>query len=71
MNLKAAAPIGGCRWARSGTSPAITRSLADQARTIRTPVHTIETIDKLVRTSRQKLLEAAEFPRRVRGGVVH
>jgi RNA polymerase primary sigma factor len=32
---------------------AITRSIADQARTIRIPVHMIETINKIVRTSRQ------------------
>src|SRR5690606_4792414 len=36
---------------------AITRSIADQARTIRIPVHMIETINKLVRTSRQFLHE--------------
>ena len=36
---------------------AITRSIADQARTIRIPVHMIETINKLVRTSRQMLSE--------------
>src|SRR3546814_14916701 len=36
---------------------AITRSIADQARTIRIPVHMIETIHKLVRTSRQMLHE--------------
>ena len=36
---------------------AITRSIADQARTIRIPVHMIETINKLVRTSRQMLHE--------------
>jgi RNA polymerase primary sigma factor len=38
---------------------AITRSIADQARTIRIPVHMIETINKLVRTSRQFLHETA------------
>ncbi|CAA9365465.1 MAG: RNA polymerase sigma factor RpoD, partial [uncultured Microvirga sp.] len=37
---------------------AITRSIADQARTIRIPVHMIETINKLVRTSRQFLHES-------------
>ena len=37
--------------------PAITRSIADQARTIRIPVHMIETINKLVRTGRQMLHE--------------
>ena len=36
---------------------AITRSIADQARTIRIPVHMIETINKIVRTSRQILSE--------------
>src|SRR6202008_3809236 len=36
---------------------AITRSIADQARTIRIPVHMIETINKIVRTSRQMLHE--------------
>ena len=39
---------------------AITRSIADQARTIRIPVHMIETINKIVRTSRQILSEKAE-----------
>jgi len=38
---------------------AITRSIADQARTIRIPVHMIETINKIVRTSRQMLNEIA------------
>lgn len=41
---------------------AITRSIADQARTIRIPVHMIETINKLVRTSRQMLLETGREP---------
>ena len=41
---------------------AITRSIADQARTIRIPVHMIETIDKLVRTSRQMLHEIGREP---------
>ena len=41
---------------------AITRSIADQARTIRIPVHMIETINKLVRTSRQKLHETGREP---------
>ena len=41
---------------------AITRSIADQARTIRIPVHMIETINKLVRTSRQFLLESGREP---------
>ena len=39
---------------------AITRSIADQARTIRIPVHMIETINKIVRTSRQILSEKEE-----------
>jgi RNA polymerase primary sigma factor len=41
---------------------AITRSIADQARTIRIPVHMIETINKLVRTSRQLLQEMGREP---------
>ena len=41
---------------------AITRSIADQARTIRIPVHMIETISKLVRTSRQMLHELGREP---------
>ena len=41
---------------------AITRSIADQARTIRIPVHMIETINKLVRTSRQILSEHGREP---------
>jgi len=41
---------------------AITRSIADQARTIRIPVHMIETINKLVRTSRQMLNEIGREP---------
>ena len=41
---------------------AITRSIADQARTIRIPVHMIETINKLVRTSRQILHEIGREP---------
>jgi RNA polymerase primary sigma factor len=41
---------------------AITRSIADQARTIRIPVHMIETINKLVRTSRQMLHEFGREP---------
>jgi RNA polymerase primary sigma factor len=41
---------------------AITRSIADQARTIRIPVHMIETINKLVRTSRQFLHESGREP---------
>ncbi len=41
---------------------AITRSIADQARTIRIPVHMIETINKLIRTSRQMLHEIGREP---------
>jgi len=41
---------------------AITRSIADQARTIRIPVHMIETINKLVRTSRQMMIESGREP---------
>ncbi|MGR3615696.1 MAG: RNA polymerase sigma factor RpoD [Paracoccaceae bacterium] len=41
---------------------AITRSIADQARTIRIPVHMIETINKLVRTGRQMLHESRRAP---------
>ncbi|RIY02200.1 RNA polymerase sigma factor RpoD [Aureimonas flava] len=41
---------------------AITRSIADQARTIRIPVHMIETINKIVRTSRQMLHEIGREP---------
>ncbi|MFM7065606.1 MAG: RNA polymerase sigma factor RpoD [Gammaproteobacteria bacterium] len=41
---------------------AITRSIADQARTIRIPVHMIETINKIVRTSRQMMHEIGREP---------
>ena len=41
---------------------AITRAIADQARTIRIPVHMIETINKLVRTSRQLIQELGRDP---------
>src|SRR5437868_4570762 len=41
---------------------AITRSIADQARTIRIPVHMIETINKIVRTSRKMLIEIGREP---------
>jgi RNA polymerase primary sigma factor len=41
---------------------AITRSIADQARTIRVPVHMIETVNKLVRTSRQMMVEMGREP---------
>ena len=40
----------------------VTRSIADQARTIRIPVHMIETVNKLVRTSRQMLHEIGREP---------
>ena len=45
-------------WVRQ----AITRSIADQARTIRIPVHMIETINKLVRTSRQMMNDIGREP---------
>lgn len=45
-------------WVRQS----ITRSIADQARTIRIPVHMIETINKIVRTSRQMLNEIGREP---------
>lgn len=45
-------------WVRQS----ITRSIADQARTIRIPVHMIETINKIVRTSRQMLNEMGRDP---------
>jgi len=45
-------------WVRQ----AITRALADQARTIRIPVHMIETINKLIRTSRQLIQELGREP---------
>ena len=41
---------------------AITRSIADQARTIRIPVHMIETINKMVRTQRQIMSEFGREP---------
>ena len=44
------------------TRQAITRSIADQARTIRIPVHMVETINRLVRTSRQLLQELGREP---------
>jgi len=49
-------------YATWGIRQAITRSIADQARTIRIPVHMIETINKLVRTSRQMLHEIGREP---------
>ena len=45
-------------WVRQ----AITRAIADQARTIRIPVHMIETINKLIRTSRQMIQELGRDP---------
>ena len=42
--------------------PAITRAIADQARTIRIPVHMVETINKLIRVSRQLLQELGRDP---------
>ncbi len=41
---------------------AITRAIADQARTIRIPVHMVETINKLIRVSRQLLQELGREP---------
>ena len=49
-------------YATSASAGAITCSIADQARTIRIPVHMIETINKLVRTSRQMLHEIGREP---------
>ena len=51
-----------CTYATWWIRQAITRSIADQARTIRIPVHMIETINKLVRTSRQMLHEIGREP---------
>jgi DNA-directed RNA polymerase sigma subunit (sigma70/sigma32) len=51
-------PANATWWIRQ----AITRSIADQARTIRIPVHMIETINKIVRTSRQMLHEIGREP---------
>ena len=48
-----------CKW---WIRQAITRSIADQARTIRIPVHMIETINKIVRTQRLILSEFEEKP---------
>ena len=47
------------RWIRQ----AITRAIADQARTIRIPVHMVETINKLIRVSRQLLQELGRDPK--------
>ena len=44
---------------------AITRAIADQARTIRIPVHMVETINKVIRVSRQLLQELGHDPQRV------
>ena len=55
----------GCKFSTYATwwiRQAITRSIADQARTIRIPVHMIETINKLVRTGRQMLHEIGREP---------
>src|SRR6202041_1816051 len=55
----------GCKFSTYATwwiRQAITRSIADQARTIRIPVHMIETINKLVRTSRQMQQELGREP---------
>jgi RNA polymerase primary sigma factor len=52
----------GPRYATWWIRQAITRSIADQARTIRIPVHMIETINKIVRTSRQMLHEIGREP---------
>ena len=49
-------------YATWGIRQAITRSIADQARTIRIPVHMVETINKLIRVSRQLLQEYGREP---------
>ncbi len=49
-------------YATWGISQAITRAIADQARTIRIPVHMVETINKLVRVSRQLVQELGREP---------
>jgi len=49
-------------YATWGIRQAITRSIADQSRTIRIPVHMIETINKIVRTSRQMALDLGREP---------
>ena len=49
-------------YATWGIRQAITRSIADQARTIRIPVHMVETINKLIRVSRQLLQENGREP---------
>ena len=45
-----------------GFRQAVSRSLADQSRTIRVPVHMIESINKIVRTSRQMLNQVGREP---------
>ena len=50
---------------RLGIQPTITRSIADQARTIRIPVHMIETINKLMRVQKQLV---QDFGREAAGG---
>jgi RNA polymerase primary sigma factor len=55
----------GYKFATYGTwwiRQAVSRSLADQARTIRVPVHMIESINKIVRTSRQMLNQVGREP---------
>src|SRR5580692_6778942 len=55
----------GCKFSTYATwwiRQAITRAIADQARTIRIPVHMIETINKLIRTSRQLVQELGREP---------
>ena len=47
-----------------GSDEAITRAIADQARTIRIPVHMVETINKLVRTQRRLMQELGRGSRR-------
>ena len=47
---------------QTGIRPPIARAIADQARTIRIPVHMIETINKLIRTSRQLVQELGREP---------
>ena len=46
----------------TGIRQAITRAIADQARTIRIPVHMVETINKVIRVSRQLLQELGHDP---------
>jgi RNA polymerase primary sigma factor len=51
-----------CLAPRLWAGPEITRAIADQARTIRIPVHMIETINKLIRTSRALVQELGREP---------